>query len=124
MAHNCNCDSHHHQHQLQQKDQNVPLQQQQIQHTVGLLLEKFISPYKILYLLDPTQADHFKQRNQSQGCCTSNHITISSSELTSTEQILASMITPAQVTLHLDSILSLCAEKHGNIIEKGKQDKL
>lgn len=75
-------------------------------------------------MLDPTQADHFKKRNQSQGCCTSNHITIPPSQLTSTEQHLSAILSPPQVTLHLDAILNLCAEKHRNIIQKGKQDKL
>lgn len=75
-------------------------------------------------MLDPTQADHFKQRNQPQGCCTANHITIPGAQLTHTEKLLSQLITPPQVAKNLDKILCSCAESHRNIIEKGKQDKL
>ena len=34
------------------------------------------------------------------------------------------MLTPAFITQHIDTILTLCAEKHQNIIEKGRSDKL
>ena len=69
------CDCEHHQEQHSKK-------KGRIEHIISLLQNNYISPYKILYLLDPKQADHFKLRNQSSGCCASNHITISDRDLT------------------------------------------
>jgi len=73
MQGHCDCD-HHHEHSSSKKDR--------IEHIITLLQDNYISPYKILYLLDPKQADHFKLRNQSSGCCASNHITIADQNLT------------------------------------------
>ena len=76
--------------------------------------------------MDPIQADKFKSRNQTKGssCCSSQKISISDSELTQNEKWLKEMLTPAFLTQHIDTILTLCAEKHENIIEKGRSDKL
>ena len=34
-----------------------------IAFVVNMILEHFIAPHKVLYLLDPVQADKFKARN-------------------------------------------------------------
>ena len=115
MHHQCDCSSHRHTHTLT-TDSTA--------HTIRLLQDNFISPYKILYMLQPTQADHFKARNQSTGCCSSNHITISDGQLTKTEKALKELISQSNLARHLNTILEDCAEKHRNIMESGKKDRL
>ena len=34
------------------------------------------------------------------------------------------MLTPSFLSQHIDTILSNCAKKHVNIVEKGKKDQL
>lgn len=51
-------------------------------HICRLLKQKFISPYKIIYLIDQKEADYFKSRNQNFGCCTASEITISKTKQT------------------------------------------
>ena len=67
MHGDCPCEHHSH---------HPPTPNTTTTHILSLLLNNFISPYKILFMLDPKQADHFKARNQSSGCCAANHITI------------------------------------------------
>jgi hypothetical protein len=74
-------------------------------HIIKLLQDNFISPYKILYMLDPTQADHFKARNQSNGCCSSNHITITDDQLSKTEKLLKELISQPNLAKNLNQIL-------------------
>lgn len=91
---------------------------------VSLLLSSFTSPFKILHMLDPTQADSFQRRNPSAGCCPSPHINIPHHQLTPTEKLLQEMLTPQQVLLRLDEVLSFCWERMENIVAKGKEDGL
>jgi len=57
--HHCKCPHH------TQEDNTGKLSvyDQNINHLISLLQDTFISPYKIMYLLDPKQADNFKNRN-------------------------------------------------------------
>jgi hypothetical protein len=112
MEQHCGC------HEEQGK--GLTLREKKLGYTVQLLREHFLAPFKILYMLDPTQADRFKRRNQGKGCCTSNKITIPLEEQSQTEKWLAEMLSPAWLASHLDGILSLCAERHANILAKGK----
>lgn len=57
-------------------------EKQAILHVIKLLQSKFISPYKIMYMLDQKQADYFKSRNSNGGCCSSSSITIKEQDLT------------------------------------------
>ena len=84
-----------------------------------MFLEHFVNPHKILYLLDPVQADKFKVRNQTKGgssCCSSHRITIADKDLSQNERWLKEMLTPSFLVQHIDTILSNCAEKHANIL--------
>lgn len=56
------------------------LRGEEIEHVVKLLKQKFISPYKIIYMIDQKEADYFKARNQSSGCCTATEITIAAKD--------------------------------------------
>ena len=78
MEHHTNC-PHNHQHNTAKE---TDLEKQQIAFVVNILLEHFISPHKVLYLLDPVQADKFKARNEGKGCCASHKITIPQASLT------------------------------------------
>ena len=120
--HHQNCS--HHPSDMFGGGENSSLESRKVSHVVKLIIEHIISPIKILYLMDPALADRFKLRNKDQGCCSSNYIKIPHSEQTQTEKWLASMLTPAHLTIHLDSILELCAQKHVNIASRGKEDKL
>lgn len=52
------------------------LTEEEVSHIMNLLKHKFISPYKIIYMIDQKEADYFKSRNQGSGCCASSEITI------------------------------------------------
>lgn len=58
------------------------INENQVGHLVKLLKQKFISPYKIMYMVDQKEADYFKSRNQNNGCCSSSEITIPAGEQT------------------------------------------
>lgn len=93
-------------------------------HLIQLLQNNFVSPYKILHSLDPVQADYFKSRNQSSGCCSSNHITIPNAQLSRTESALKELTSYSSLCIHLDSILSYAQDRFQNVVESGKKDKL
>ena len=88
------------------------------------MFQKFLSPYKVLYLLDPVQADLFKSRNSGNGCCVANHITIPNAQLTPTEKILKELVSARHLRNNLEAILLECSARYTNIIEGGQRDKL
>ena len=67
--------NHSHDHNHDHNDANSSNAENTTDHLIWLLQNKFISPYKVMFLLDKQQADHFKQRNQH-SCCNQTQITI------------------------------------------------
>lgn len=65
------------------------IENKEVEYMIRLLKQKFISPYKIIYMIDQKQADYFKSRNQNTGCCTSAQITIPYADQTKTEKSLS-----------------------------------
>lgn len=74
--------------------------------------------------MDQKEADHFKARNQSVGCCTASEVTIPVQCQTRLERELAGLITGPAVKGYLPELLAYCEDRYMSIVEKGKSDNL
>jgi hypothetical protein len=63
-------------------------------------------------MISQQEADLFKLRNQSHGCCSSSLITIPKDQMTKTELLLAEAIRDSLKINNLNKILEQLAEKY------------
>ena len=55
---------------------------------MNVIKQRYMSPYKIIYMINQQEADYFKLRNQGKGCCGSAIISIRKEQMTKTELFL------------------------------------
>lgn len=75
-------------------------------------------------MISQQEADLFKKRNQSCGCCSSSSISIPKDQMTRTQSFLNQTIEDCLKIKNLDKILSQLSDKFNNIVKSGQKANL
>lgn len=97
----------------------MQLPPQQETHLLNLLQQKFISQYKIIYMIDQKEADYFKHHFQV-SCC-SHPQPQSSDKDTKIIKLVREVTSKPFLINSMNEILSYCQDRFNNIIEGGKK---
>ena len=63
-------------------------------------------------MIDQKQADYFKIRNGSKGCCVDSHINIPRDDMSRLEKIVDEKCSRGYLLTNLDSLLTFCLERY------------
>ena len=97
----------------------MELNQTEQSHLLTLLQQKFMSSYKILYMIDQKEADNYK-KHHSVGCC-SKEKSQNHEEDSPIVKIVKEITSESFLVNNMDQILDFCMERFQNIVEGGKK---